>query len=249
MKNDKLIEQLKKKYANKSLKEVEKSLDGFNAKSHESRKSFILGLYYLKCSTRYKEDKRYKTTSFENYALERHNIGERRFRDELQAFVKYEPGSKSLGVGMVIKIGKKCGAKKVPVVLKEIAAIEKEVKRPLDRKQINSVIWDNRKPAVKKAATGPTKAEYKTTLTNTRQELSTKYNMIKEQADQIDKLKKTVIARDEMIAEYKASYASLLKQYEKLALEHGAMKKAANPLVGFFRSNKFKGGEGPRAGA
>ncbi len=247
MKNDKLIEQLKKKYDGKSLKEVEKSLDGFNTKSHENRKAFIMGLYYLKCSTRYKEDKRYKTTSFENYALERHNIGDRRFRDELNAFVQHEPETKSLGVGMVIKIKKKCGAKKAPVVLKKIAAIEKEVKRPLDRQQINSVIWDNRKPGKeKKAKTGPTMAEFKADLNSTRKELSTKYNIIKEQADQIGKLQKTVAARDEMVVEYKASYASLLDKYEKLAARYEAINKAANPLAGFFRSNKFK--EGPRAG-
>ena len=248
MKSKDLISKLKKKYDRKSLNEIEKSIDGFNTKSHENRKAFIFLLYYLKCSTRYKEDKRYKTASFETYINERHNIGLRKFRDEHKMFVKYEPEAKALGVGVLVKIERKCTAKKVPVVLKKIAAIEKEVKRPLDRQQINSVIWDNRKPGKeKKAKTGPTMAEFKTDLNSTRKELSTKYNIIKEQADQIGKLQKTVVARDEMIVEYKASYASLLDKYEKLATRYEAINKAANPLAGFFRSNKFK--EGPRAGA
>ncbi|KKM71294.1 hypothetical protein LCGC14_1432070 [marine sediment metagenome] len=246
MKNDKLIEQLKKKYENKSLKEVEKSIDSFNTKSHESRKSFIFGFYYLRFSTRYKEDKRYKATSFETYALERHNIRPTTFRNEVKIFNRYDKEAKALGIGVIRKIEEKCTPKKTPSVLRQIAAIEKEVKRPLDRQQIDSVIWDNRKPDTeKKAETGPTKAEYRLDLNRVKLESIDKDKLIGEQADQIDKLQKTVIAKDEMVAEYAASYASLLKQYEKLALEHGAMKKAADPLAGFFKSNSFKSGGDP----
>lgn len=224
METKKLIESLKKKYDGKSLGEVERSIDCFGKKSHESRKTFILLLYYLKFTGRYKMNPKYKAASFDTYALERYNIRPTTFRNEMRVFAKYDKAAEELGIGVVRKIEKKCGAKKVRLVLDKITAIKKEAKRPLDRHQIDSVIWDNRKPTTKKTESGPTKAEYRADLNKVRVESVNKGQIILGQADQIERLKKTV-------TEYKAKYEELLIKYQ-------ALQKATVPLAGYFKEYK-----------
>ena len=219
---DKLIEKLKKKYDGKSLNEIEKDIDSFSNTSHENRKAFIQAVYYLETTTRWKEDTRYKATPFKDYILERHNLRDGTYRKEKWAFMKYAKEAKALGgVGVILKMKQVCSDKAVPTVLKKIKVLERNAKRPLDRDQINSVIWSNRKPSVSKAVVKPSVKEFRAANDKLSQSVGDQNKLIKEQAEQIIKLKAAV-----------NEYKPYKKKYEDLL-------RAAGPLLGIVQQYNY----------
>ncbi|MBC8438176.1 MAG: hypothetical protein H8D87_00615 [Deltaproteobacteria bacterium] len=188
---------LKKKYENQTIGQIEKQVKSDLEKSIDARKDAILTIYYLKTSSRYKENPLYAKSSFKVYLGDVYMMRENSFNESVTAFLNYPKESARWSVGLVSKVRRDCGAKKEKEVFKEIKQKEKDLKTPIKREQIQKIIESHTNPKVK----GDKKPEYKTLYTNelrahqaTKERLTETINELKSARDQIEKLKITILS-------------------------------------------------------
>lgn len=161
--------------------------------SRESQMEMYEALEYLRMSNRYKEHPGYNKASFWLYLDDIFTIREATYRDNVKAFTKYPAYAVEYGVGLIVKIGKRCGSGNVDDVMSDIKKAQAGRKKPLQRANIEVIVNRHR--------TGPRKEHldwksmYQTeTIAHaaTLEKLRTALKTIKRQDEQIVRLKKSL---------------------------------------------------------
>lgn len=209
------IKDIKKEFDNKKIIEIERSADASAQKAISGRKEFIRALYYLEHTGRYKENATYKNAKFDKYLNDRFCMRLTTYESERWTFVNFPDESETIGKiyagpGLVASIKKKCGTKKVAAVLGEIKKADGARKTPLTRDGIQKIIDRHRKPA-RTANKSLSAVVLEKKYDKIKDENIRLHKTIKEQNEQIGKLKATVL-------EYKNKYESLLKVAGPIAL-------------------------------
>ena len=184
-------DQLAKTYKDKSLKAVEDDARENQDKSMQHRRDFILALYYLQFTGRFRENLAYKKETFESYINDIFHLRIGTYNEERWAFIKYEDAAKTHGPGLVTEIKRKCGHGNVRKVIAEIDTAEKKSTAPLSKSKKEKIIFKNALPEKEKPRSEPKKViEQKLDIAveNYRMANST----IKTKDEQISKLKSAV---------------------------------------------------------
>lgn len=189
----KTIEKLNKQYSNKKIGDIEKEIKASNVLSLEARKEATFALLYLKHSSRYKENPVYRKSSFESYLIGCHNIRPKTFAETVRGFDLFDEETKRYGIGLVSKVARKCGKKNQKQVLAEIQKADSNLKNPIQRAKIETIIEKHARPELPKN-------NYKTMYFNeVRQHEATKerykdvVSELKAAKKQIEKLQATVL--------------------------------------------------------
>lgn len=187
------IDDLKKKYDRDPIEQLEKEAGRNLSASVKQRKVFILMLYYLDRTSRFRENPRFKKATFEEYISDMFRLRPTTYNKERMAFVSHPSEAEKLGVGVVAKVRHKCGSLNAGKVLKEIQAI----KNP-SRDKIEAVIRENSREPKPKAPKKVTTAELEREIAAKDKIIADQNATIKEQYEQIQKLKAALIeAQDE----------------------------------------------------
>jgi len=185
---------LKTKYDKMTIGQIEGEIKGHRHNSLEAMRESILALLYLKQTGRFKENKLYRKSNFENYLMGFHNTRLNTFMESARAFDKYPEESLQYGVGLVSKVFRACGAIKEKTVLDEIKAADKAAKNPIKRDKIDAIIQKYAKP------TPPAQPGYKTLYIaemkaheRTKEQYQEAVKELKQAREQIEKLKATIL--------------------------------------------------------
>lgn len=199
---------LKKQFENQTIGQIEKEIKSDLEKSISARKDAYLILYYLKTSSRYKENPLYAKSSFKTYLEDVYTMRENSFNESVTAFLKYPKECKKYSVGVITKIRRECGSKKEKEVLKEIVKKAKSLKTPIKRSQIQTIIESHAKPKAEK------KPAYKTLYNNelrshqaTKERYAEAVKELKAAREQIEKLKVTILSFREVVEEKEVEMA------------------------------------------
>lgn len=141
---------LKKKYRDKKLSEIESTVTDNLNKSVKHRKNFILALYYLDFTSRFKENLAYKKETFETYINDQFHLRLGTYHQERWAFIKHEKAAIKHGPGLITKIKKSCGPVNVKKVLVKINDVESKRTTPLSRNKKEEIISDYALPVKEK---------------------------------------------------------------------------------------------------
>jgi len=197
------IDALKKEFDQLKIDKVELRADFYKESSLKGRKDFIKTLYYLKYTSRFKENKFFKKSTFEQYLNTRHSLRLATFENEAWAFFKYPIASERYGAGLINKIKTVCGAENVPKVVGRIELLPKK-----DMQKINTIIDANEMPERKKRKadqrTRPTIKSLQSALDKAQGIIQTQTAELKEAYARIKILKATSLT-------YKEKYDNLLK--------------------------------------
>jgi hypothetical protein len=136
-----VLDNLKMKYDTVSIENLEEICKRFTTKAADYRSEFILSLYYLERTKRYKENPIYTKSSFEIYINNLFNLRYSTYKKERFAFISFPDLAKKWGPGLIDKIRHKCGAGKVVDVVNLI-----ELQPNINHNQIEKIIKDNSKP-------------------------------------------------------------------------------------------------------
>lgn len=196
------LDELKTKYSGKKISAIEKVADSAFSQSVEGRKSFILALYYLERTSRFKENKIYTKASFDSYIRDRFNLLPHNYHAERKAFIAHPVEVKALGIGDVVKVMKKCGPLKVPQVLEAVKKASEGRKSPLPREKRHEIYKKFAKPVPKKPKAKTAKA-VQSDLDRALDTIKHQNKTITAQVAQIEKLKIAV-------TDYKDKYWSIL---------------------------------------
>lgn len=120
-KNRTALDHLKVKYDKKPIEIIEEAIDKAKNVSLESRKDFILALYYLNMTNRFRENPQYKKTTFEVYIGYRYHLRKGTYQKEKIAFLAHEKHTMVYGPGLVNKIRTECGPLKIDEVFSKIS--------------------------------------------------------------------------------------------------------------------------------
>lgn len=179
------------KYKDLTINQLESKVESMDELSRQSQKEMYECLEYLRHTNRFKENSRYKKSTFWNYIEDRFTIREATYRNNVFAFLNYSDFAIEYGVGLVNKIAKSCGRIKINKVIDEIKKEEKATKQPIKREKIENIINKNSTPKIEKTITD-WKAMYeaeKSAHEATKQELKKAMGILKEKEEQIGKLK------------------------------------------------------------
>ena len=119
------INAFEKKLDGMSIDKIEAGAFGALKKATKNRELLIMSLFYLQRSSRYKENKRYKTASFELYLKDHFRMTMSAYMEERIAFVNFGKEVAKHGLDTVIKIRSKCGTDKIEKVCSALSKIEK----------------------------------------------------------------------------------------------------------------------------
>jgi len=187
-------EEKNQKYDGINITELETKIDKLNTLSREHQKEMYERLEYLRFTNRYKENPRYKTSSFWLYLGDRFTIREGTYRDNVRVFTKFPEYVIQYGVGMIAKIDRICGGMRVEKVISEIQQEATNRKTPLSREKMETIIQKHLStPKIKKEIVN-WKAMYeheKVIHDRTKEALRVAVKENKELREQIEKLKVT----------------------------------------------------------
>ena len=133
------IAMLRKHYDEKPIEELEDLASNATTAWFENGILFINMMFYLERTRRYKENKRFAKSTFEEYIRIRHGLQPKKYYRDRLAYVNYPQETKEYGVGFVEKVKRKCGVLNFPKVVKDIKKAEKN-KEPLVQQEINEII-------------------------------------------------------------------------------------------------------------
>lgn len=189
------MEEVKKnpKYDGMTISELESDVEKFHLSSREFQKEMFERLEYLRMTNRYKENLRYKTSSFWMYLEDRFTIRENTYRENVRAYSKFPEYTLEYGVGLVSKVNRVCGPMKVEKVMSEIRDMAANRKTPLSRGKMETIIKKHATPQIKKTITD-WKAMYeaeKLAHDRTKEALKVAMKTVKERDEQIERLKVT----------------------------------------------------------
>jgi len=139
------LDDLRKRFDSRNLEDIESDAKSFGKMASESREEFILTLYYLQTTHRFRENPRYKNEPFARYIWEQFNLRPNTFEQERRAFIAAPEASRKLGTGFVARVIRETGIHRLPEVLKEIDASKKQTAAEYDK-----IIQKHAKPEKKK---------------------------------------------------------------------------------------------------
>lgn len=148
-------------------------------------------LIYLEAKGRFKENKRYATSSFRQYLEDRFYIKFPYYQDMKYAHIKFPEETKEYGIGLVSKVVNKCGRIKARKVLDKISTKRAALKNEMPRYKIDQIIDENALPKIEKTITDwhamyeAERVAHDKTKLNLREALDT----INELRAQVEKLK------------------------------------------------------------
>jgi len=181
------------KYDVFTITDLESQVEQMFTLSRESQKEMYFVLEYLRTTNRYKENSRYKKSSFWEYIDDRFTIRQGTYRENVRAFVKFSDFAVEYGTGIVTSIVNKCGTAKTKRVITEIQKEEEVHKRPITRVAIQKIIDKHAKPRIEKVITD-WKSMYEVECIRheaTKINLKIALSKIDELQDQVAKLKST----------------------------------------------------------
>lgn len=209
MDKDKLLQELKEQYEGKTLRQVEKVLSGFEKETRHYRREFIKGLYWIQHTEIFRQEPVYRKETFYSYLFDRHHLTEGTYRQEFWAYTHYPEDAEKWGTSLIASIGEKCGRLKVPKVLTQINQAQKKKKR-FGRDDIQQVINKNLKPKRYETPKLTTSIRaLRNELDRSRQTIRDQVAKIKQQEQQIDKLKSALLQKKLECAELQNRIAEL----------------------------------------
>ena len=188
-------EDLEKRFKDKSISDLENMALSSKTGMRQAQIDFVTVLFYLETSRRYKENKRFKNASFDDYLNGVFAIRYGTYFQWRKAIIKFPEHVKNHNIGLVNKVINRCGPMRVDKVFSEIEKTAKKyaIDGPRVYDAINSVIDKNsinREP-IKKETTDY-KAMYEREVeahNHTREMLLSEKNKNAELTDQIKRLK------------------------------------------------------------
>lgn len=218
-----ILDTLKKQYDGQPIATIESDFIQYRDLAAANRKDFILGLYYLDRTKRFKENKLYKNSTFERYIGDVFSMKYHAYDKERFSFIAHPEASEKFGPGLVARIKDTCGAEKVNDVVKAIDDAR-------DVKTIDKIIDKNAKPSKKDRKAKADKADEtkKTIEAENSRHVKTIAEYIKNDGEQQDRIAKLL----QTIMELKAENAALKADNEKLKKENDDFRKysTANPF-------------------
>lgn len=148
----KTIEQLKKQYNPKPIKEIENEAKKSQAQAKQLQEKMIEILFYLERTQRFKENPVYQKSTFREYLSFEFGMRFSTYHETRLALINFPELSKKYSPQLYRAIKTKCGADEVPRVVEEIKEEEKKkakVKKAgkLPREAIQEIIDRHKKPA------------------------------------------------------------------------------------------------------
>lgn len=213
-----LIEELKKKYDGKAIAEIESGCKKLVEKSVDNRKEFILGLYYLERTKRFKENKIYANSTFESYIRTMYNLRYNTYNKERFGFIAHPAAAQKWGVGLIAKIQNVCGAGKVSDVMGKIDATKN-----ITHEQIGKIIGTNAKER-------PVKP-----LVETKRDIETE-NI--KRGKTIAEYIQTINEKDAQIARMRQTILTLKAENEELKIQINKYKQGISNIVDMPIFNK-----------
>lgn len=187
------IEELKKKYDTRSISQIE------NEAAHEKdlelkhQKSFIRALYYLDHTKRFRENPRFKNSSFDEYIKTMFDISPGWYKRLKIAFIGYPEQTEKFGPRTTYEIHDKCGPVRAAVAYKELETVPLKKATP---GFVEKVIAKHEKPELKAKREETVVA--KPTVESLLRQLSQKDEIIAEQ-------ERTILEQHEQIKKLKAA--------------------------------------------
>lgn len=231
-----ILESLKTLYDGKPLSEIQEQCERYKSLSQDNRKDFILTLYYLQRTNRFRENPIYAKATFEQFIGNCFNLRFATYNKERMAFIAHPKAAAKWGAGLIEKIRSECGAGKINDVVKQIEATEN-----VNHTKIDKIIEKNAKPKKEKPVVD-TKKTLESERARNVKTIADYIRTISEQDEQIKKLKATVIARDSEIAALYEEIESLMKENESLKsnsknveFRHKAMYQTLNDFMNGLR--------------
>ena len=196
-----LLDQLKEKLGNKPINTIVNEAKKFQTDSSNARKEFIMMLFYLQKTYRYREYKTYQKETFETFIKNVFNLNKTAYFDERYAFTQFPEETKEFGPGLVNKVKKKCGgALAVPKVFQEIKEKQATRKKPLKLKDMEEIIEKRTKTVPKEKTSKPSYKELENEIILLNKALDDRNIEIKELTEQNRKLKISVQSYKEAIS-------------------------------------------------
>lgn len=224
-----ILETLKHQYDDQPISNIETAFTRYRDLSAANRKDFILGLYYLERTNRFKENTLYKKATFERYIGDVFAMKYNTYNNERFAFIANPEAAEKFGPGLVSRIKENCGAEKINDVVKaiedvkDVSAIDKIIEKNSKRSKKEKKAADDKAKETKKAVENENARHIKT--------IADYIKTIAEKDEQILKLSKTVM-------ELKAENASLKKENDDFK-----RYSTANPFyatMGGFNENHHR---------
>ena len=142
--------EIEKKLQTRKIGEIEQSIDNDHQTSFISQRQMIFALRYLKNTKRYKENPTYKNSAFETYLTDRFNMRWGTYKELEYAFVKLPAEAIIYGPGLITKISRICGRIKIKQVTDKIKNAAANLKQPIKRNKIESIIREYALPGKEK---------------------------------------------------------------------------------------------------
>lgn len=222
-----ILEDLKKKYDDKSINDIEQTCTKYSALSSKNRKDFILGLFYLERTKRFHENHVYAASSFETYIRNSYNLRYTTYNNERFVFIAHPDAAARWGVGLVSRIKHDCGAGKVPEVMNQIDAL----KNP-NHTSIEKIILKNTKERTgKKSAPVDSKRDLEKDNIRKGKTIADYIQTINKQNHQIAALKDSVTGLKKEKVELAAKVSLLENTVSILREEKETLKKKLNPTT------------------
>ena len=220
-----LIEDLKKKYDSKPINEVESDCKKNADSASDNRKEFILGLYYLDRTKRYKENPVYAKSTLETYIRSMCNLRKATYEKERFAFISHPSSAKKWGVGLISRIQKSCGAGNVPNIMLKINAIPNAT-----HDKIEKVIIQNSKPRPDNKVQVETKINLESDNIRKGKAIAEYIQTINEKDTQIARMRETIMnlkAENEILKNEINKYRQGVSLVAQIPMIHDFLAQAA----------------------
>lgn len=139
-------DELKKKYEGKTIAELESDIRSNMSLSREAQVEMIESLMYLKVTQRFKENPRYKNSSFKIYLEDNFGIREGTFMEQSRAIGLFRDEVLKHGIGLVAKTVSWCGKVKALEAFSEINKIPLVKQKGVPRAKIEQIIQSHKDP-------------------------------------------------------------------------------------------------------
>lgn len=222
MSDDKIIDlgELKRLLKNKAITEIEDLIKSNLNQIRMFLKGAIEALFYLERTGRFKENPRYKKSTFADYIKYEFSLNENGYHKLRFAFFTYPKESLKYGPEVITAIQSHCGTAKIKKVLAVIEKKDKELKHQIVNEQIKEII--NKHALPKQLPKSKVDFEQKYEIERKlRVETDGRY---KKAMEQIGRLKPAYI-------EIKEKYKKATEQIEQLESENQELLAFKNAVV------------------
>jgi protoporphyrinogen oxidase len=186
----------------KSINEIEQEAFKYQTNYVEARREFIQIMLYLEQTERFKENPKFKKASFSEYLRDQYGITYHQYYTERIAYGKYSDKVDEYGFGVVNRIVKTIPKEKQPKVFSVLDKKRKSRKTELSPAEVDSVTKSFQKKRKKKKVPTPSqmkKSELEKEVTDLRAYCNALEKEREELYAQVAKLKKAVIAKENII--------------------------------------------------